>query len=293
MEAASADNKGASPASPQGAGGAEGAGRASNDASRGSDPAMSSTEGQIVMAECWKEFTEETMRANIEYAKAAHNARKAVDRDHPMEPPQGDVFANWDSLSAYLCYMGYDPDNADGWLRLGIPKVEGPAPTIELIEDRFKRAKWVLGVQALMAQWQAQDVVKARKESEGMAVARSQCLKELKGVLRDRQKVNGFVAPRFMQPPKYLEQWVSGACDKPIVSALWFSNMRRENIEATGYSLPTLKARQLAEGLCGGAGKAEKSSGGTPGQVYFNLGATLWGALASNDGRAQKSNTCG
>ena len=169
MEAASADNKGASPASPQGAGGAEGAGRASNDASRGSGPTMSSTEGQMVMAECWKEFTEETMRANIEYAKAAHNARKAVDRDHPMEPPQGDIFANWDSLSAYLCYMGYDPDNADGWLRLGIPKSEGPAPTIELIEDRFKRTKWVLGVQTLMSQWQAQDVVKARKESEGMA----------------------------------------------------------------------------------------------------------------------------
>jgi len=175
-----------------------------------------------------------------------------------MEPPQGDVFASWDILSAYLGYMGYDTCNADGWLRFGIPKSEGPAPTIELIEDRFKRAKWVLGVQALMSQWQAQDVVKAREEAEGMAGARSQCLKELKAVLRSRQKVNGYVAPRFMQPPKYLEQWVSGACDKPIASALWFSNMRRESIETSGYSLSTPRARQLAEGLCGGAGKVEK-----------------------------------
>ena len=190
MEAASAA-EGAQAANSQGASGTKGTGSASNGSVSGGDPASSSSDGQVKMAKCWKEFTEETMRANIEYAKAAHNARKSVDKDHPMEPPQGDVFANRDTLSAYLGYMGYDTGNADGWLRLGIPKAEGPAPTIELVEDRLKRAKWVLGVQALMSQWQAQDVMKAREEAEGMAEARSQCLKELKTVLRSRQKVNG------------------------------------------------------------------------------------------------------
>ena len=83
------------------------------------------------MSECWREFTEETMRANLEYAKAVHNARQAVDKDRPMEPPKGNVFASWNSLSAYLSYMGFDPGNPEGWLRLGVPKTEGPAPSIE------------------------------------------------------------------------------------------------------------------------------------------------------------------
>ena len=59
--------------------------------------------------------------------------------------------------------------------------------------------------------------------------------------------------------PRFLEQWVGDSCDKPIVSALWLSNMRREDISASACTLPVCRARQLAEDLCGEATKIEKA----------------------------------
>ena len=204
----------------------------------------------------WIEFTEETIAANSEFLAATVTSRgpQLVDMSQITA-----VYHNWDALSHYMHQVGYDADAPDPWKRLGVPCEEGPAPTIEAIEDRARRAHLLLSQVQRSTTWSDTDVAAASQAADRCAAARIECLRALPSVAVKRRKGATFAAPRFQEPPSNLEEWLFvqlRQTGRQWSSALWLSNCQGSDLPGTDGRLTPTDARALQEQLCKGTERA-------------------------------------
>ena len=135
----------------------------------------------------WQEFTAETVSANIDYIRAV----AAVDPNFISHANVGSAAValnDWGSLVKCVMSFGYAPAFKDAWQRLGIPKREGPPPSLELIEDRLRRVVGLLELGDMVPAWPAADKAGAKQELLGMQEAAATCRAELSSILREGQE---------------------------------------------------------------------------------------------------------
>ena len=162
---------------------------------------------------CWQEFNLEALQANLEFIKSIEQGKAAgvyKAADDKGRGETGSIFSSLETLQGWLRTVGYKLDEEnDGWAMLGVPKYEGNAPSIELIEDRARRAISVLEIPIKFQGWangSRESLPTLLRLTKKVEEARTNVLEELREVLNDKKKANDAELPRYPEPPWGLEK---------------------------------------------------------------------------------------
>ena len=143
-------------------------------------------------ADQWHEFMEDGLLTSFHMAQATA-ATTTTNR-----APVRQELVDWPHLQAFLKHMGYNPFHDDPWAALGVLPIEGPAPTVPLLEKRWERAKLVLSCTKGNG-WEAEDLHRADQAATHLERALEACLAALPRVLATRRSARGTPPPQWQE----------------------------------------------------------------------------------------------
>ena len=199
---------------------------------------------------CWCEWTEDTVLANLEYIQAQGRSAASTAGTDP-----GMVYQSLASLKTFLGKVGYSLDAQCPWRALGLDPDFEACSAPELVEDRTRRAGWMLTAALEFAHWSATDRNQIQAYSDKLAVWRATCIKQLPIITREQKKRTGHKVYPFMEPPVGLEEWITcylgGLPAQRWASALHLSDILHQGIQLglAGFQLSVQEARSVSEDL--------------------------------------------
>ena len=108
------------------------------------------------------------------------------------------AISGWAALHPALRGLAFQPDASDAWLRLGLTPLEGPEPTVALVEQRLDVARLLLSASE-HPEWPADDVAAARDALRSLDEARRTCIAELPALKRRRPVQGDRALPRWAE----------------------------------------------------------------------------------------------
>ena len=82
--------------------------------------------------------------------------RQQREQGHSLLKPRCELI-KWSSVKNNLELLAYMPDATDHWRRLGLPRMEGPLPTLDMIERRIHLAYQFTSLRHV-GRWTSEDV---------------------------------------------------------------------------------------------------------------------------------------
>ena len=163
------------------------------------------------------------------------------------------------ALRSLLSALAFTTDNShDPWTILGLSRLEGPKPTIKMLQSRRDVAH------KQMQEGAAAFTVSAKQELDGLkttiAKACEDCCAELESVIRERQNLKGTTrnVPRWMEPSEDLLRYLAAQNIMQKRIAMHLSNIKNSDLSDTS-SVDSTTCRQLHSHLCGPPEEIERT----------------------------------
>ena len=142
----------------------------------------------------YKEFLEGAILENAELVQAV----RATAEEMPIVHPRS-ALKDWGSVKETLALLAFAPEASDHWRLLGVPKMEGPVPSLEMLDRRVQLARCLTSLRTT-GQWSSQDVDIAQKFDHQLEAAKRKCVAELPAILREKKKLPSRSTPRWQEP---------------------------------------------------------------------------------------------
>ncbi|CAK0820227.1 unnamed protein product, partial [Prorocentrum cordatum] len=197
------------------------------------------------MEECESGLTQEILRY-FEIVRAA----QATGQSPPLSAAS--TLATFDDLMAVLRGFAYDPTSSDCWQALGLSPLEGPEPTLGMLESRARTAR-LLSSAAEGPRWSQSDKQLVPPFLKKLELAVQDCANSLAGWRRERRKLKPSRLPLWKElGPRALCAVLDTALSPQERvatqwSALLGSGPPRLREQADDRVLPLDGARRLAE----------------------------------------------
>jgi hypothetical protein len=186
---------------------------------------------------------------------------------------------NWSMVAETMSALAFSTTSGDPWHILGIPKGEGPTPTIEIIERRAHLATLFAKLRTTTT-WQIPDVERAAEFERRVETARSACGLELPQVLRERRKHRDKAVPRWQEPStdffNFVHERAKNDESQPRV-ALHLSNLQGVDFQAFPHALTPPECRNMYDQLYGGVEKCTEFL-----QQHNGTHLIIWGPTEGN-----------
>ena len=160
------------------------------------------TTAATTIDDIYRDFIEDAILEHGELILAV----RASSGETPQLRPRS-LLTDWASVKEALAMLGFAPDSADEWRMLGVPRLEGPAPSLNMIERRVQLARNLTSLKRT-GEWSAGDVQAAEIFDQGLEVARLSCARELPKILREKKKLPPKCIPRWLEPSGELLQYI-------------------------------------------------------------------------------------
>ena len=187
------------------------------------------------------------------------------------------AFTNWTQVEQSLRTLAYVPGSACPWKLLGIPKDEGPPPSVEQIDRRARFASLLTSARSASC-WTDSDTTAALNFETAIENARNNCICELRKVLQQRRKLRPAILPRWQEPSPELMEFIHNracAAGPRHKVALHLSDLQSIGFDSFPQALQPECARPVCESLHKGSGTALQALA-----HFANGGLTTW---APND----------
>jgi len=219
------------------------------------------------LKDAWREITEETIKANVQYIKACAKSQ-GWNAGFMKIGEAGEVYGSWARFKTFLKKLGFDPEAKHQWEIAGVPKMEGKETSREMLNTRLRQFKLLCSAAEGAAGWSGADKEAMAAAGHAMTKAVKQCEKEVEHVSKARSNAEGGGMPKFLEPPQELEEWISRKVlekgERPLsilglsnVRGQWTGKGKKEDNEREG-KMGHEKAREFMEELCGGEKSADK-----------------------------------
>ena len=177
----------------------------------------------------------------------------------PTGAPQGQLcaatmYGSSGSFDDGLVALGFDVTAAEPWRRLGLARLEGPAPTLESIADRARLGRDLLEL-GVRAPWARQRIGELRDLQDGIAGAAAHCEQDLGAVQVERRRARPVKWGQWMEAEPALGRWIATqTAAQPektwrILTSL--SNAYDVTPDVQGPIVPPLEARRCLQYLSG------------------------------------------
>ena len=179
----------------------------------------------------------------------------------------------WSGIQKILEALAYHHFSPCPWTLLGLPKEEGPAPTIDMIERRTRLAT-LLASARHNASWEENERTCAHAFEAAAELARSRCVEELPAVLRARKRTRAAVAPRWLEPSPELAVFLHERARNAGANwraALHLSNLQGSDFNQLPQLIPPLEGRNFYETFIRGMGAATMTL-----SSYSGAGLIMW-----------------
>ena len=167
------------------------------------------------------------------------------------------------ALLRLLSVLAYNVEDADPWKILGLARLEGPRPTVSLLNSRKDVAIKLLGaipMQRMTAQGRS-----SIKDVQGkLEKACEACCEDINKVLLERKLLKGQqsrIIPRWQEPSGEMMAFLTAQIPASSITkiALHVSNILDYDLSRDSCSLDVEATRQLHNQLCGPAAEIEQA----------------------------------
>ena len=156
---------------------------------------------------------------------------------------------NWEAVKSTLALLAFSPDASDHWQVLGIPRSEGPLPSLDMIEKRVQLGYTFASVRSNMG-WTSADVGAATTFEQKLEIAKQACVKDLPRIQREKRKIQNQLVARWMEPSVELYQFLYQRAQQTGTNhrlALHLSNLQGASMEGLSQAISVKEARRLYE----------------------------------------------
>ena len=198
------------------------------------------------------EFLDSILSVSSTYGQALSLAEGTSAPTNPIAIHQArdlgeQIFRDWSTLESVLHMLHYRVQHGCPWRRLGIARLEGPPPSRETLDFRFKKAVTLLQV-PLDTAGTPEEALQPARIIQSLQQAYHEVLEELPQVLRERAREPTSLTPMYAELPEHLLRSLTAAMQsrgRNWRSAVMFSNTQEIPIDSIPGCLPVTDARYL------------------------------------------------
>jgi hypothetical protein len=161
------------------------------------------------------------------------------------------TLTDWLSVKEMLTLLAFAPDSADPWKFLGVPREEGPFPSLDMLERRIQLGQRFASL-CNTTRWSQSDVAAAQAFTEQLKQAGQACVTDLPRIQREKRKMRNRFVPRWLEPSVELFTFLYGRTQQNDPScrlALFLSNLQALPLEKYPRAVSTCDARLLYESV--------------------------------------------
>ena len=203
-------------------------------------------------------FVEDEMLRSSELITAAYTT---MGRKRPDVPTWQTLSTTTNStaIRELLTALAFNAETTDSWNVLGLSRLEGPKPTIHLLQSRRDVAFKLVDSCTQFLHDAAQREMQGIKQHIGNAS--NECCNNLESNLRERKLLKGSSrnVPRWMEPSEELHTYLAAQTQPHGRLALHLSNLKKVDIAKQHWAVDVDTCRQLHSHLCGPPDEIERT----------------------------------
>eukprot|EP00972_Heterocapsa_arctica_P085589 12614896-Heterocapsa_arctica.AAC.1 len=168
----------------------------------------------------------------------------------------------WEKLAEHMRAMAYSTTSYDPWARLGVPQLEGAAPTQGMVEQRANFAILLTKI-ADGKEWTTDDRAEAKEFEKKVEEARAQCSDDLPRVLKERRRQKQEAPiPRWQEPSLELLGYLAKLTRPwPRRLAIHLSNLQGYDLGDYQGVSPVNECREIYDSIFKGQAKTTEFLG--------------------------------
>ena len=206
----------------------------------------------------YEDYIEDELTRNGELILAAHTTR-TISRTQIPTWHTVSTATETSHIRALLTALAFDLGTTDPWNTLGLSRLEGPKPSIHMLQSRRDVALKLIESCTSALHDTAQQEMTTIKDNLNKAC--NDCCSNLEINAQERRSLKGNIRniPRWMEPSEDLLEYLAEHMQHNGRLALHLSNLKGTNITTYPGAIDVNSSRQLHSHLCGPPEEIERT----------------------------------